>query len=156
MNSAALTNQIFSQIDCFALSSLVLKKKAPLKEITTVSVWPRKFFITSSLCQISRSDDRTVQLLTRLLRALNERMIATVLELRWNFRSKSWSSESRSQFVGLLYLNCRFQKHKCWKENRKQHWKFTLLSPSNAWLISNKSKILIGRESCLFSLFFPP
>ena len=81
MNSAALTNQIFSQIDCFALSSLVLKKKAPLKEITTDSVWPRRFFI-SSLRQISGSDRRTVQLLTRLLRARNERMIATVLVVR--------------------------------------------------------------------------
>lgn len=82
MNSAALTNQIFSQIDYFALSSLVLKRKAPLKEITTVSVWPRKLFITSSLRHISRSDDRTVQLLTRLLRARNERMIATVSVVR--------------------------------------------------------------------------
>ena len=81
-NSAALTNQIFSKIDCFALSSLVLKKKAHLKEITTVSVWPRKLFITSSLREISRSADRTVQLLTRLLRARNERMIATVLVVR--------------------------------------------------------------------------
>lgn len=81
-NEQRCSHQSNFQSDCFALSSLVLKKKAPLKEITTVSVWPRKFFITSSLCQISRSDDRTVQLLTRLLRARNERMIATVLVVR--------------------------------------------------------------------------